>query len=70
MRENLLIFVVSDATLVRWIPNLPKLRFLQLWDGKALSDERISNLLRVHCPKLEALALYMWFVAAMHVRKV
>jgi hypothetical protein len=52
--------LVNEATLVRWVPQLPNLRFLKLWDGKALSDERLPNLLHVHCPKLESLALYTW----------
>ena len=54
---------VSENALVRWVPDLPNLRYLKLWDGKALSDERVPNLLHVHCPKLEAIGLYMWYVS-------
>lgn len=56
-----LIIEVSESAIVRWIPKLPHLRNLRLWDGKSLSDERIPNLLHVHCSKLEALSVYSWY---------
>jgi hypothetical protein len=52
--------LVLPTALVQWIPRVPKLRSLQVWDGRALNDKRISALIRQHCPKFDALAFYTW----------
>lgn len=48
------------SALLRWIPRLPRLKSLQLWDGAALDDERLPNLITVHCPSFEDLSIYSW----------
>ncbi|KAF2097222.1 hypothetical protein NA57DRAFT_57816 [Rhizodiscina lignyota] len=51
---------ILASALVRWIPRLPRLRSLQLWDGAALGDERVANLITVHCPEFDDLSIYQW----------
>lgn len=49
---------VLSTALPNWIPRLPHLQRLDLFDGKAFADERIRNLLHAHCPNLEMLKIY------------
>ncbi|GAB7363141.1 hypothetical protein MBLNU230_g3427t2 [Neophaeotheca triangularis] len=51
---------ILSTALLTWAPQLKHLRFLQLWDGKALADETLRNLLHVHCPALQQLSIYRW----------
>lgn len=51
---------VLASALLRWIPRLPRLRSLQLWDGEALNDEHLTNLITVHCPNFNDLSIYSW----------
>lgn len=51
---------ILPSALVRWIPRLPRLRSLQLWDGAAVGDERIANLITVHCPGFDDLSIFRW----------
>lgn len=57
LTEPTLLDTLSRA-LPTWIPRLSHLRVLNLFDGKALADETIQNLLHAHCPNLEALKIY------------
>ena len=47
-----------SSALLSWAPRLRNLRRLDLWDGSALADETVSNLLHSHCPNLDALRIY------------
>ncbi|KAK3648042.1 hypothetical protein LTR56_007742 [Elasticomyces elasticus] len=49
---------VLSTALPLWVPRLVNLRELELWDGKALEDEEIRNLLHVHCVKLHKLRMH------------
>ncbi|KAK6428790.1 hypothetical protein LTR95_015066 [Oleoguttula sp. CCFEE 5521] len=49
-----------STALTTWAPRLTYLRRLDLWDGRALADDRIRNLLHVHCPHLDSLRMYHW----------
>lgn len=45
---------------VRWLPNLSKLRYLKVFDGKALGDRQVPGLIRANCPRFESLSIFMW----------
>lgn len=47
-----------STALLTWAPRLPNLRELYLFDGKALADETVRNLLHAHCPNLDSITLY------------
>ncbi|KAK3074357.1 hypothetical protein LTR53_003286 [Teratosphaeriaceae sp. CCFEE 6253] len=49
---------VLSSALPAWIPRLSHLHELNLWDGKALEDETMRNLLHVHCPRLRDLTMF------------
>lgn len=49
--------VLSD-TLSYWVPHLPQLRRLEVWDGNAFADETTRDLLHANCPNLESLGIY------------
>ena len=47
-----------STALLTWAPRLPNLRELSLFNGKALADETVRNLLHAHCPNLDSVTLY------------
>ncbi|TKA70060.1 hypothetical protein B0A55_06241 [Friedmanniomyces simplex] len=49
---------VLSTALPLWAPRLSNLRELELWDGKALADERIRDSLLVYSPKLHRLRMH------------
>ncbi|KAF2167707.1 hypothetical protein M409DRAFT_65831 [Zasmidium cellare ATCC 36951] len=49
---------ILSTALLDWAPRLPHLKSLDLWDGRALADETIRNLLHAHCPNLTNLRIY------------
>lgn len=49
-----------STVLTTWAPRLTHLKRLDLWDGRALADETIRNLLHVHCPNIDSLRMYHW----------
>ena len=49
---------VLSNSLLQWTPRLTHLKSLDFWDGKALANEEIRNLLHAHCPNLSSLRLY------------
>ncbi|EMC92646.1 hypothetical protein BAUCODRAFT_95801 [Baudoinia panamericana UAMH 10762] len=49
---------VLSSALPLWASRLGHLLELELWDGKALADESLRNLLHVHCPKLNQLRMH------------
>jgi hypothetical protein len=55
--EPTLLDTLSTA-LLTWAPRLPNLRELGLFNGKALADETVRNLLHAHCPNLDSITLY------------
>lgn len=55
--EPTLLDTLSTALLI-WTPRLPNLRELSLFNGKALSDDTVRNLLHAHCPNLDSITLY------------
>lgn len=44
---------------------MPKLRSLELWEGKALAQnaEVLSSLINNNCQDFEGLSLYQWYIA-------
>lgn len=52
---------IFSVALLTWVPRLSHLRSLDFWDGKALADETIRNLLHAHCPNLSSLRIYSSF---------
>ena len=49
---------VFCSALSGWAPRLSNLRSLDFYDGKALADETLRNLLHAHCPNLASLRIY------------
>ncbi|KAK3709835.1 hypothetical protein LTR37_010663 [Vermiconidia calcicola] len=47
-----------SGALLTWVPRLGNLRRLELFDGNALADETVRNLLHAHCPNLDSLAIF------------
>ncbi|KAL9094694.1 MAG: hypothetical protein Q9165_002964 [Trypethelium subeluteriae] len=52
--------LVSSSPLKKWIPMLSKLQELKLFDGKALADHAISELITAHCPSFRRLWIFLW----------
>ena len=57
LSEPTMLDTLSTA-LLDWAPRLSHLRRLELFDGKALADETVRNLLHAHCPNLDRLKIY------------
>ena len=55
--EPLILDTLSTA-LLTWAPRLPNLRELSLFNGKALADETVRNLLHAHCPNLDSITFF------------
>lgn len=51
--------LVSSA-LIRWAPQLPRLKTLELFDGVPLEDELVHTTIHDHCPKLDSLSIFRW----------
>ncbi|KAJ9663584.1 hypothetical protein H2201_005545 [Coniosporium apollinis] len=51
---------VLPTALPRWVTRLPRLRSLELWDGRSLAEENLQELIARHCPNFDAFSLYMW----------
>lgn len=49
---------IFSTALRTWAPRLENLKSLDFWDGNALSDETLRNLLHAHCPGLTSLRIY------------
>lgn len=49
---------VIGLALPAWAPRLEHLLELELWDGKALEDETLGNLVHAHCHKLQKLRIH------------
>ncbi|MCJ1267194.1 hypothetical protein MMC22_007079 [Lobaria immixta] len=47
-----------NEELSRWIPRLPRLTHLKLWDGAWIEGN--GNLVRLHCPSFKRLELWDW----------
>lgn len=50
---------VRSGELSRWIPRLPRLTCLKLWNGAAIAGN--GNLIRLHCPSFKKLAFLIWY---------
>ena len=50
---------ISSSALLQWIPRLPKLQQMTLWNGAALADG-IGKLIHIHCPNFKGLRFYEW----------
>jgi len=48
---------IAPTSLRRWIPRLPRLRSLELYDGSGLDGE-IAELLRIYCPKFNSCSIF------------
>ena len=55
--EPTLLDTLSTA-LLTWAPQLSNLRELSLFNGKALADETVRNLLHAHCPNLTSITFF------------
>jgi hypothetical protein len=49
----------ADA-FVRWVPNMPRLKRLELYDGSVLSDLDLHKTIYQHCRQFESLSIFMW----------
>ncbi|MCJ1281411.1 hypothetical protein MMC26_000730 [Xylographa opegraphella] len=50
---------ITPAALLRWIPKLPKLQQITLWNGAALANG-VGNFLHIHSPGFKILRFYTW----------
>ena len=57
--ETLTYLKVRSGELSRWIPRLPRLTRLKLWNGAAIAGN--GNLIRLHCPSFKKLAFLDWY---------
>jgi hypothetical protein len=56
-RVSTYIVAVLKQSLVRWIPRLPHLRALELYDGNEVDDE-VAQQLHAYSPKFRALSIF------------
>ncbi|KAL8785281.1 MAG: hypothetical protein Q9195_008700 [Heterodermia aff. obscurata] len=49
---------IGKGALLKWIPKLPRLRNMNIWDGEALRDT--GSLIRAHCPNFAELKFWGW----------
>jgi hypothetical protein len=49
---------VFSTALPSWVSRLSHLKRLDLFDGSALADEAVCDLLHSHCPQLDSLTIY------------
>ena len=56
--ETNLFLIVGKGALLKWIPKLPRLRNMNIWDGEALRDT--GSLIRAHCPNFAELKFWGW----------
>ncbi|KAF2473334.1 uncharacterized protein BDR25DRAFT_218390, partial [Lindgomyces ingoldianus] len=47
-------------SLVRWVPRLPRLQTLELYNGSPLEDEQVHASIYKHCPLFNSLSIYTW----------
>lgn len=50
---------ITSRALSEWIPRLPRLQQMTLWNGAALAGG-IGNLIHIHCPNFKILRFYEW----------
>lgn len=50
---------ITSPALLEWLPRLPRLQQMTLWNGAALAGG-IGNLIHVHCSSFKALRFYEW----------
>ena len=53
-----LFLIVGKGALLEWIPKLPRLRNMNIWDGEALRGT--GSLIRAHCPNFAELKFWGW----------
>ena len=51
--------LVEPAKLANWLPRLPRLTHLSLWQGNALAGT--GDLFHVHCPGFKTLKFWDWY---------
>jgi len=51
---------ISASALLKWVPDIPRLRYLDLYDGNALADVEVHKAIYKHCPQFEALSIFQW----------
>jgi hypothetical protein len=51
---------LEPAAFRRWLPNMTRLRRLELWNGEVLADEQVHQTIYKHCPHFHALSIFMW----------
>lgn len=47
------------GALLKWLPKLPRLRSMNLWNGEALRDT--GSLIRSHCHSFAELKFWGWY---------
>ncbi|KAI9692071.1 MAG: hypothetical protein M1820_009538 [Bogoriella megaspora] len=50
----------SSNILIKWIPKLTNLQELKLFDGQALADDVLPDLVNTSCPLFRKLGIYFW----------
>ena len=52
------LFIVTEGALRRWIPGLPRLKSINLWDGDALRNT--GREIGTHCHSFAILQFWSW----------
>lgn len=52
----------SSAAFLRWLPHLPRLQRLELYDGESLANDGTHQALYKYCPGFDSLSLLRWYV--------
>ncbi|KAF2687022.1 hypothetical protein K458DRAFT_385844 [Lentithecium fluviatile CBS 122367] len=52
---------LNSSALIRWVPRLPRLQGLELWDGSALEDALVPACIHEHCPNFNSLMIFTWY---------
>jgi len=51
---------ISSGALLKWVPHLKRLKYLDLYDGNALADTEVHKAIYKHCPHFETLSICQW----------
>lgn len=51
---------ITAEALQRWVPLMPRLRRLELWDGHVLANSQTQEAIYQNCPYFEELSIYSW----------
>lgn len=51
---------LSSGAFLKWVPNMPRLKRLELYHGEVLADQEVHKAIYEHCPQFEALSIFQW----------